>query len=63
MFLVCHVTSPEYMFKGFCEFMGGSPSRWVTTLPIEWAIGLVQVDILVVNMLYDLTKPPDLGIE
>ena len=56
MFLVCHVTSPEYMFKGFREFMGRSPSRWVTTLPIELAIGLMQVDVLVVNMLHDLTN-------
>ena len=27
MFLICHVTSREPMFKGFSEFMGGSPSR------------------------------------
>ena len=33
MFLICHVTSHEHMFKGLCEFMGGSSSRWVTILP------------------------------
>ena len=27
MFLICHVTSHEHMFKGLCEFMGGSSSR------------------------------------
>ena len=26
VFLICHVTSPEYIFKGLYEFMGGSPS-------------------------------------
>ena len=25
--LIFHVTFREYMFKGLCEFMGGSPSR------------------------------------
>ena len=27
MFLICHVTSREHMFKGLCEFMGRSPSQ------------------------------------
>ena len=45
MFLVCHVTSREHMFKGLCEFMGWSPSRWVTILPCLVNIGLVQVEI------------------
>ena len=26
MFLICHMTSPELMFKRLCEFMGGSSS-------------------------------------
>ena len=26
VFLICHVTSRDYMFKGLCEFMGGSSS-------------------------------------
>ena len=25
-FLICHVTSRDYMFKGLCEFMGESSS-------------------------------------
>ena len=25
MFLICHMTSRERMFKGLCEFMDGSP--------------------------------------
>ena len=27
MFLVCHVTFCEHMFKGLCEFMSGKPSE------------------------------------
>ena len=27
MFLICHVTSREHMFRGLSEFIGGSPSR------------------------------------
>ena len=27
MFLVCHMTTREHMFKGLWEFMGGSLSR------------------------------------
>ena len=26
MFLICHLTWPDHMFKGSCEFMGGSPT-------------------------------------
>ena len=34
MFLICHMTSREHMFEGLCEFMSGSPSRFVTMLPM-----------------------------
>ena len=27
VFLICHMTSLEQMFKGLCEFMGVSPSQ------------------------------------
>ena len=27
MFLICYMTSGNCMFKGLCEFMGGSPSQ------------------------------------
>ena len=45
MFLICHVTSSEHMFKVLYEFTGGSPLPWVTTWPCLVAIGIVQVEI------------------
>ena len=33
VFLTCHVTSQEHMFDMLYEFMGGSPSRRVTSFP------------------------------
>ena len=38
-------TSPDHMFKGLCEFMGGSLLRQATTLSCLVAIGLVQMEI------------------
>ena len=38
MFLICHVTSCEHIFKMLCEFTNG-----VTTSPILVVIGVVQV--------------------
>ena len=33
IFLICHVTSREHMFKGFCEFMGTMFGRhWSITI-------------------------------
>ena len=26
-YVFCHVTSCDHMFKGLCDFMGGSPSE------------------------------------
>ena len=43
--LIYHVTSREHMFKELCEFMNGSHSRSVITLPFLVAIDLVQVKI------------------
>ena len=45
VFLICHVTSRADMFKELCEFMGGIPSRRVTTFPCLTALGLLKVDI------------------
>ena len=45
MFSICHVASHKHIFKGLCEFIGGSFSRLVTTLPCLVVIGLVQVEI------------------
>ena len=40
VFLICHVTSREHLFKGFCEFIGRIKSRTVTLFPCFVAIGL-----------------------
>ena len=57
VFLICYMISREHMFKGLCEFMGGIPSRRLTTFPFLAAIGLVQMEYKVFNMPRDLTKP------
>ena len=41
---VCHVNS-EDVVKGSCDFVGRSPSWFVTTLPGLLAIWIVVVDI------------------
>ena len=45
MVLVCQVMSQDYMIKGLCDFMSGSPSRYATILPRLVAIGIVVVEI------------------
>lgn len=45
MFLICQVNSREHIFKGLCEFIGGSLSWSVPTFPCLVAIGLVPKDI------------------
>ena len=45
MVLVCHVISQDHMVKGSCDFMGGSPSWYFTTLPSWVAIGIVVMEI------------------
>ena len=45
MVLVCHVISQDHMVKGSCDFMGGSPLWYVTTLPSWVAIGIVVMEI------------------
>ena len=45
LFLICHVTSREHIFKGLCEFVDGSPSQQVTICPCLMVIRLVQVEI------------------
>ena len=39
------MTSHEHIFKGLCEFMIGSSSQGVITLPCLVAIGPVQVEV------------------
>ena len=45
MVLVCHVISQDHMVKGSSDFMGGSPSWYVTTPPSWVAIGIVVMEI------------------
>ena len=32
MFLVCHVATPDHIFKESCDLMNGSTLSWVTTV-------------------------------
>ena len=41
MFLICHLTLRDHMFKGLREFMEGRSSRYITTWPSLMAIGQV----------------------
>ena len=45
IFLICRVTSLDHRFQGLFEFMGGSQSPYVMTLPYLVTIDLVQVDM------------------
>ena len=40
MIFVCHVISKHHVIKGTCDFMGGSQSWKVTTLPSLLARGM-----------------------
>ena len=44
-YLICHVTSQNHVFEGSCNFLSGSFSWYVTTLPSLVAIGIVVVEI------------------
>ena len=41
MFSVRHVISQDHKFKATCDFIGGSPTRQVTTLPSLVTKGIV----------------------
>ena len=45
MFLICHVTWHNHLFKWSWDFIIGSPSPWVTTLLILVASGIVVEEI------------------
>ena len=44
-YLICHVTSQNYVIEGSCNFMSASSSLYVTTLPNLVAIGIVVVEV------------------
>ena len=45
MNLVCHVIFQDHVIKVLCDFMGGSLSWYITTLPSLVAIDTVVVEI------------------
>ena len=45
MFLICQVTSTDHLTEESCKFMGGSSSRYVTTLTSLMTISIVIVHI------------------
>ena len=44
-YLICHVTSQNQVIEGSSNFLSGSPSWYVTTLPSLVVIGIVVVEI------------------
>ena len=44
-YLICHVTSQKNVIEGSSNFMSGSSSWYVTTLPSLVAISIVVVEI------------------
>ena len=46
-YLICHATMEDYMIKESCDFMEGSSSLYVTTLP-----NMVTIDIVVVEICF-----------
>ena len=48
MFLICHVTSLKYMFKGLFELMGESFSRSVPTLSCSVTNCVLQIMCIVI---------------
>ena len=44
-YLICHVTSQNYVIEGSCNFMSGSSLLHANTLPSLLTLGLVTVKI------------------
>ena len=63
IFLICHLNSREQIFKKLYKFMGGSSSRRVTTLPCLVTLGLVPVEIQVIDLSRNCTKTRDWSIK
>ena len=55
MYLICHVTLHDHLIKGWCKYIGGSTSQYVTTLVSLVNIGimtLIAKDTQVVAFVY-----------
>ena len=48
IYLICHVTSQDYVTEGSCDIMGGNPSWSVTTLPTLVAISIMIVEMFLI---------------
>ena len=44
-YLTCHMTLQNHVIEGSSNFMSGSSSLYITTLPSLLAIGIIVVDI------------------
>ena len=44
-YLICHATSLTHVIEGLCNFMSGSSSFYVTTLPSLVVLGVAVVEI------------------
>ena len=44
MYLICDMTSQSHLIMGSCEYMGGSPLWYITTLIRLPIISIVTVD-------------------
>ena len=54
VFLICHVTSWEHMFKGLCEFVSGSLAK--TQHPPIFGIHWSSVSRDIKNLIYHITS-------
>ena len=59
IFLICHLNFREQMFKKLYTFMGGNSSRRVATLPYLVTMGLLPVEIQVIDLPRNRTKTRD----
>ena len=50
MFLICHVTSFKHMFKGLCEFMGGSFIHHIDMLSEDWSSESGYIKFLICHL-------------
>ena len=50
-YLICPVTSKNHVIEGSNNFMSGSSSWYITTLPNLVAIGIVKLEILVCHVI------------
>ena len=55
MVLVCHVTSPDHVLKGFCELMASYSKS--PPCHVWWPLAWLKWRYNVFNLLRDVTRP------